>query len=384
MALSTATGAASFDRTANTFPIDLSMELSEVIRPDNEAFLSRVGASSLTASQRTHYWVEDKLNPNSATEDGTGINSSVTSVTVASGQGGRFKAGTLFRDAASGKTEVMRVTAVSTDTLTIERGHGSTSGEAHAASFTIHIIGHTKQEGWKPTQEDWTQERTSVYNYLSTVGRGITLTRVRQLVNNAPIASELAHQSAYRLREIGRELDSILINGIRSASAGSDTDYGSSAGLIEYVSASGGNTDTTSESFTEAVVNDMFQQIWNDAGGLENGFILMGGALKRVFATFDQAYRRSDFNARTAGFTVDRFLTDMGTELECIVDPWMPADVVVIGDLSKVRFGPLMGDGVALEELAKTGRTIEYMVSGSYTAEVRNALDAFAYHNNLS
>lgn len=281
----------------------------------------------------------------------------------------------------------MRVTDVSTDTLTIERGHGSTSGETHGSGttgFDIQIIAHTKQEGWKPTQEDWTQERTSVYNYLQVFGFGITLARERQLVDQTVIASELAHQSAYRLKEFARMLDGSLINGIRSASSGSDTDYGSMGGLIEFASQATGNTDTTTESLTENVVNEMYERIYDDAGGVERGFILVGGALKRVISTFDQAYRRSDFNTRMAGFTVEKFLTDLGAELEVIVDPWMPADVLVMGDLAKIKCGPLQGDAVALEELAKTGRVLEYMVTGSYTAEFRNALETLSYHNNLS
>jgi len=57
MGLATAVGAPSFNRTANTFVIDLSRQLSEVIRPDNTAFLDRVGSASMVAIQRAHYWV---------------------------------------------------------------------------------------------------------------------------------------------------------------------------------------------------------------------------------------------------------------------------------------------------------------------------------------
>ena len=206
----------------------------------------------------------------------------------------------------------------------------------------------------------------------------------RQLVDDSVIASEIALQSAYWLKEFARMLDGSLINGIRSGAAASDTVYGSMGGLLEFVSASGGNTDTTTEDLTENVINEMVELIWNDAGQINNGFILVSGALKSVIATFDQAYRRSDFNTRAVGFTVERFLSDLGFELEVIVDPWMPNDVVVVGDLSKVKCGPLNGDAVKLEELAKTGRTLEYMVSGGYTCEIRNALKCFAYHNNLS
>ena len=383
MALATATGQATFDRTTNTFVIDLEKELAEMIRPDNQAFLDRVGSNTLTAVQRTKYWAEDELNPYSAQASGS-LDASATSLTVQSGQGKRFVIGTLFKDKAKGKTEVMRVTAVSTDTLTIERGHGSTSGETHAADFNIQIIAHTKQEGWKPTQEDWTKERTSVYNYCQIFGMGITLSKSRQQVEQTVIASELAHQMAYRLKEISRQLDGSLINGIRSGNAPSDTEYGSMGGLIEFASQSAGNINSTTEDLTETVINAMMKQIWDDAGGVENGFILVSGALKRVIATFDQAYRRSDFDQKHAGFTVEKFLTDLGFWLEVIVDPWVLDDVVVIGDLNKVKCGPLRGDAMAMEQLAKTGRTLEYMVSGQYTAMFKNATSSFSYHNNLS
>lgn len=365
----------------------MSTELAETIRPDNTAFLDRVGSASMTAVQRIHYWTEDELNPyTAACSSGDSLIADDTDVTldVATGHGVRFKAGTLFKDAAIGKTEVMQVTNVSTNQLTIVRGYGSTSAQTHAASFVIQIIAHTKQEGWKPTQEDWTKERTSQYNRLQIFGRGITLARERQLVDQTVIASEVAHQSAYRLKEISRELNGSLINGIRSAATDSDTVYGSLGGLIEFASQSTGNITTTTENLTETVINNMVEQIYNDAGQLLNGFILCGGALKRVIATFDQAYRRSEFNTRAAGFTVEQFLSDLGFQLEVIVDPQMPADVIVVGDLSQIKCGPLQGDAMRLEELAKTGRTMEYMVSGGYTAEFRNALYVLAYHSNLS
>lgn len=384
MALASAVGAASFDITDGTGKLDLSEELAEIIRLDNTSFLNRIGAGGFTATQRTHRWNEDKLNPNTATLD-EALDASETGVDVATGHGERFVAGTLFKFNERNKTEVCRVTTVSTDTLTVERGHGSTSGETHATATEIIIIAHTKQEGWKPTQEDWTQERSAVNNYTQIFGMGITLARTRQEIEHAGIASEFAHQTAYRLKEIMRSLDSSLINGIKSATESGDADYGSMEGIIEYVSASTGNITTTQEDLTEAVVNALYKDIWDDSGGaLGRGFILVGGALKRVISTFDQAYRRTDFDTRRVGFTVERFLTDLGFELEVIVDPWMPDDVMIIGDLDRVKVGPLQGDTMAAEMLAKTGRTIEAMVTGQYTCEVRNALDAFGIHTNLA
>ena len=181
-----------------------------------------------------------------------------------------------------------------------------------------------------------------------------------------------------------RSLDSSLINSIKSASESSDTDYGSMGGIIEFVNVSDGNRTTTAEDLTEAVTNALYKLIWDDSGGaISRGFILVGGALKRVISTFDQAFRRNDFSSRVAGFVVEKFITDLGFELEVIVDPWMPDDTMIIGDLDRLRVMPLQGDSVAVENLAKTGRLIEAMVTGQYTMEVRNAKEAFGIHRNL-
>lgn len=385
MALESFGGAASYDVTANTNQLDISDVLAEIIRPDNTILTSRIGISGFTAKQTTKRWNEDSLNPNTATatNDAAGtLDTSETSMTVASGHGGRFKVGTLFKDAAQGKTEVMQVTAVSTDTLTIVRGYGSTSGEAHSAAFSIMIIGHTKQDGWKPTQEDWTKERGAQYNYTQVFGRGLNISYTRRAIDNTAIPDEFAHQVAYRLQEISRELDSTVINSIRSASAGSDTVYRSMGGIIEFTSAAGGNTDATAENFTETIVNDMCESILND-GGVPN-FILMSPSKKRTFSTFDQAYRRMSFDSKVAGYVVEQFISDTGFMLNAIVDPWIPNDVVVVGDINRIKIGPLQNDAMRVEELARTGRAYEAMVTGQYTAEFRNALEAFAIHTNLN
>lgn len=218
------------------------------------------------------------------------------------------------------------------------------------------------------------------------MGYGIAITRRRQAVSHAGVPSEFSHQAAYRLKEFMRQLDSSVINSIRSASEGSSTDYSSMGGLIEFSSQAGGNTDTTAEALTPSVINAMIKQIWDDGGMVAGGrlFCLVGGVQKRKISAFDQAYRRMDFDSKTAGYLVERFISDLGFEVEVIVDPWVPDDTCIIGDLNRVRVGPLSGEGVAMEDVAKTGRLIEAMISGEYTAEFRNAVEAFAIHTNLS
>jgi len=385
MALAATTPLASYDQSAGEF-LDLSNELAEIIRRDNVSFLSRVGISG-EATETTHSWMEDSLNANSATSLATAdgvLDATDTSLTVASGQGVRFRVGTLFKDKAAGKTEVMQVTAISTDALTIVRGYGSTSGETHGSgttAFEIQIIAHTNQEGQDPNA-DTSKVRTKVSNFTQIFQYGINISASMRAVMQAGVADEFTFQIARRLMEAMRELDSSLVAGIKSASAGSDSVYRSMGGIIEFASQSDGNVTTTTEALTLSVVNDMCKQIWDD-GGVPN-FILVGGKQKRAISAFDQSARRSSYDGTVAGYVVDRVITDLGFILDVITDPWMPDDVAVVGDLNKVRVMPLRNSAMRAEDLAKTGSASKSQIYGEYTAEFRNAKEAMAYHNNLS
>ena len=64
--------------------------------------------------------------------------------------------------------------------------------------------------------------------------------------------------------------------------------------------------------------------------------------------------------------------------------PWMPDDTIVIGDLNRLRVGPLQSNAVSLRDVAKTGEAIEAYIYGDYTMEVRNATEAFSMHTGLT
>lgn len=378
MALATVTPLASFDQSAGEF-LDLSNELAEIIRRDNTSFLSRVGITG-EAVETTHSWMEDSLNANTATLDESGFDSSETDMTFVSTS--NIRVGSLLRNTSeAGKTEVIQVTLVDSATVcTVVRGYGSTTGEAHSTASTWAIM-NPSQEGQDPPA-DASKVRTKVSNYTQIFQYGINVSHTMRSVLQAGVADEFTFQVARRLMEAMRELDMALVLGIKSASAGSDTVYRSMGGIIEWANQATGNLNTTSEALTLSVVNAMAEQIWND-GGYPN-FILVGGKQKRKISTFDQSARRSVYDSTVAGYVVDRVLTDLGFVLDVIVDPWMPDDTAVVGDLNKIRCMPLRNSAMRAEDLAKTGAAFKAQIYGEYTCEVRNAIQAFAHHNNLT
>lgn len=378
MALAGSTPLASYDQAAGEF-LDLSNELAEIIRRDNTSFLSRIGISG-EATETTHSWMEDALNGNTVVLDESGFDSSEGDMTVVSTS--LVRVGSLLRNTSeAGKTEVVQVTAVTNaTTLAIVRGYGSTTGEAHTTGSIWAII-HPGQEGQDPPA-DASVIRTKVSNFTQIFQYGINVSHTMRSVLQAGVADEFTFQVARRLMEAMRELNMALVLGIKSASAGSDAVYRSMGGIVEFASQSTGNLTTTAEALSLTAVNAMAKQIW-DAGGYPN-FILVGGKQKRVISTFDQSARRSVYDSTVAGYVVDRVLTDLGFVLDVIVDPWMPDDVAIVGDLGKIRVMPLRNSAMRAEDLAKTGASFKAQIYGEYTAEFRNAIESTAHHNNLT
>ena len=378
MALAATTPLASYDQANGEF-LDLSNELAEIIRRDNTSFLSRLGISG-SATETKHSWMEDSLNANTVTLDESGFDSSETDMTLVSTAAVRV--GSLLRNVSeAGKTEVVQVTSVDSATvLTIVRGYGSTTGEAHTTGSTWNVI-NPSQEGQDPNA-DTSKVRTKVSNYTQIFQYGINVSHTMRSVLQAGVSDEYTFQVARRLMEAMRELDASIVGGISSSSQGSDTVYRSMGGIIEFASQATGNLNTTSEALTLSVINAMAKQIWDD-GGYPN-FVLVGGKQKRAISTLDQSARRSVYDTTVAGYVVDKIITDLGFILDVIVDPWMPDDTAIVGDIGKCRVMPLANSAMRAEDLAKTGAAFKGQIYGEYTCEYRNAIQAFAHHNALT
>lgn len=369
------------------YKLDLSEVLAAILLDDTD-FVSVIGISGEAATQTKHQWVEDALNATTAlqsggtaaqmalgTTSGTILRLSASHITRS-----KITAGTLLKDALSGKTEVVQVTGVSGTSATVTRGYGGTSAQTHAAAATWEIIANPRPQGMDgPADESTT--RSLVYNFTQIFSKGVIITGTAQAIDHAGISAEDDYQVDMRLRELKRELDRTAIMGVRAPNDVAATTYGTMGGIIEFVGFIGaGNNNGTAETLTPSVLNTMIKNCWDD--GLMPDMVLVGGVQKQKISAFDQEFRRSTLDSRRAGYTVEEFVSDLGVNLRVVVDRWVPNDVCIVFDSSKVKIMPLKGRAFALEQLAKTGDANKWQILGEYTMEVRNA-SAAAYHFNL-
>ena len=379
MALINPSQAASFDQS-DVYKLDLSEVLAAILLDDTD-FISVLGVSDQVATQTKHSWVEDALNATTFKITNGALASEATAVGISSSQLARVTAGTLFKNQLSGMSEVMQVTAVGAVSATITRGYGATSAQDHLALATFEIIAHPRPQGMAGPKDESTV-RSLKHNFTQIFSKGVKITGTANSIEHAGVSVEDDYQIDLRLRELKRELDRTAIMGVRAPNDVDASTYGTMGGVIDFVGwIEAANVNSTAETMTPAVLNAMALQVYND-GGMPD-LLLVGGVQKQKISAFDAEFRRSTLDSRRAGYTVEEFVTDLGINLRVVVDRWVPNDVALVLDSSKVKLMPLKGRAFFLEKLGKTGDSEDWQIVGEYTMEVRNAAQAHAYHSNL-
>jgi len=378
MALSSADSLASFDQTASY--TDISPVLATILLADT-ATLGLIGMGE-PALKADHRYNEDSLNDNFITAAEALDNSETTfDITDAS----KLRVGALLRDQAAGKSEILQVTAISTNALTVVRGYGSTDAETHADAATFTVVGQPVQEG-DETISDISAGRSQVTNYTQIFKRTVktsgTLQAETSNGQHPGVPNEMKYQIMQRSLEMKVELNTAALLSVISSDAGSDSSYRSMKGLREFLTASGGNSASVGGPLTEAAVNAAYRAAWDDGGDPRD---LIGNADQITrFAGFNSAKLRVAPSDRVAGVFVEKYLTEYGAELSLTMDRWMPKDEIALIDKSRVFLSPLKGRGLALKPLAPIGDAERAQLLMETTLTVKNATKAHAYRTGLS
>lgn len=382
MALSDFDGLASYDLGANAGAhLDLSDELHAVLNADT-FLLGRIAVKGM-ATNVDHYWVEESLNATYVTlaEE---LDASETGVDVVSASG--VQIGALLVDETLGKQEVMQVTAISGTTLTVVRavGDSAPAAETHANSSRLRIIGRPKPEG-DETVTDETVARTRKHNVCQIFKKEVFISGTQTAIKMAGVPSEYQHQLAMRMLELRREMGMTAYASVKitnSGSGGSDSVYRSMDGIRNFVRGNSSQLITTAEAISESVVNKVYRKIYDQGGEAD---FAVGSADQMTY--FSEMYKdkiRLAPSDKMRGVFVTKFLTDLGVELDLVIDRWaLPGDLL-IGDTKRLALVPLQGRALQATPLAKQGDALRGMMVGEYTLEVHNAGQAFALHSGLT
>ncbi|MEM9881676.1 MAG: DUF5309 family protein, partial [Planctomycetota bacterium] len=359
------TGKATY--SAGTSLPELAADVSDIVgivSPYETPLLDHLGDPQRSATSTVHEWLEDTLLPNTDTADGS-VNASATSIDV--DHGDRFRVGDQVQ--AAGSREVIFVTAVSSNTLTVSRGYGGTTAASIADGATLSILGNAALEGDDAPTTRFTN-RVRKQNYTQIFTAGIEVSGSQLAARQAAVDDEMDYQKQERLRELVRDLENCVINGAAAASGavGSATTRRTMRGIIPSLATN--VTDGSGNALTEATLNAALRDIWETSNGPVDT-IVVGGAQKRAINGFVTASR--GFGPATERFKdlVSVYESDFGV-CRVVLSRWVPRDSVLLIDSSRIDVLPLSGRSFQFKPLAATGDSDAGQVLGEYTLELRN------------
>jgi hypothetical protein len=368
------TGKATY--SAGTTLPELAEDVSDligIISPYETPLLDALGDPLREAASTHHEWLEDELLPNKdAIDDDTYTDPDVDTDFVVD-NGSRFRVGDQIQ--VEGSEELMLVTGINSNTLTVVRGYAGTTAEDLADNQVINILGNAALEGAdKPGARFTNRSRCSNYTQIFTAT--VEVSGTDMAASQLGLADETDFQKQERLRELIRDLENTVVNGGQPASnpEGSGSVRRSMKGIIQHLSTNvfhtGDSGFPSGTALDEAKINYVLRKIWESSNGNVD-LIVVGGFQKRKINAFCADSRTYGATDTTFTNLVSIYESDFGV-CRIVTSRWIPQEAALFLDSSRVNVLPLAGRGFHFKPLASGGDYECGELIGEYTLELKN------------
>jgi len=343
------------------------------------AFLTMLGfpGSLETITENHHKWAEDKLNPDSGTLDDATLTDVATTINVTAGQGVRFRAGDVLQ--FDGSRELIDLTSVSTDALTVVRSYRSTTGEAQVQGDVLQVVNNPNTEAGnaktaRPTTLTQGDNWTEMFDDTASVTG-----KMRKVTNIGNVGDQLDHQVLRVQQDLVRRVARTVLNGKRQASneEGTLSEASTMDGLVQMLIGGSDSVvvDAAGGALTEDLLNQALEDSWTRGG--TPTLLAASPKQKRALSKLAEGRVRLQVEDSTLGIVIDRFVSDFGIVDVMEPDRYIPKDALLILDRGRLSLKKLGagGDPFESEDLAKTGHVDDRMVSIELTLEAKNTGD---------
>ncbi len=355
-------------------------DLIGLISPFETPLLDHLGDPRRVATSTIHEWLENALLPNTDTINQLSFSpdaTNATSITVTSGP--RFRIGDQVRPELTTGREVMLVTAIAGNVLTLTRRYGGTPGGALANGMKLTILGNAALEGDdRPTTQFSARSRKRNYTQIFTAA--VEVSGSMLAARQHGVADEMDYQKSERLRELLRDLENCVINGIAPPTnqQGSSTIRRTMNGIIASISThqftpgtgvipAGGGTGNT---LTEIVLNSAIRTVWEQSSARIDTIVASGAQKRKIndFLTNSRIYEAGEIRVTNR---VAVYESDFGV-CRVLLSRSVPSDTILLLDSSRLSVLPLAGRSFQFKPLAPTGDSSAGMLIGEYTLEMLN------------
>ena len=227
-------------------------------------------------------------------------------------------------------------------------------------------------------------------NYTQISDKVVEVSDTNEAVNGAGDAQRKAKQIAYKLKELKRDMETMLVGDNNAAVAGSSGTARETASLTAFLKTNvdrgtgGANptlsgttegypnaaaTDGTLRALTETMLKDVIASCWDE--GAEPTIVLCGSGVKqKISSTFTgSATRYRDISDKKVVASIDLYVSDFG-ELQIVPTRFIRSRDVFVLDPSYARVGYLQT--TKQKPLARTGHSDRTLISTEYGLQVDN------------
>lgn len=341
--------------------IDMSSALDK-LHPTDTPLLLRIGKDSLrdACTAVKHEWLEDDVRGTTSLVTNNPLAMGGTTLNVTGGDGVKFRA----QDILKIEDELVRVTSIATDALTITRGWGGSTDAAHAQNSVVTLIAPALPQG-SATLGQRTTTKTGKFNYTQIFEEEVVVSATMQATKKYTQQNDPEYQIGSQLEVLGVNMERTLLFGRKNQATSSLP--GAMDGILPIFSTNVYNK--AGAALTQTFLEDGMQAIW--AAGGKPTLAVVNATQQRRINTFLDGYRETDYSDEKLGAVVRRYHTVFG-DIDILLDRHMPDTEVWILDESKIGFGPLTGRALAVTKLPPTSREFDtWQMSGEYTAEIR-------------
>ena len=224
-------------------------------------------------------------------------------------------------------------------------------------------------------------------NYTQISAKVVEVSSTNQAVNGVANAQTVAKQVAYKLSELKRDMEKMLLDNVAAAAGASGTARqtaglpaflttnvergtgganGTTSGTGEagYVDAAA--TDGTQRAITEALLKSVIASCWDE--GAEPSIVLCGSSQKQTISGFTgNATKFQEVDGKKLTAAVDIYISDFG-DLQIVPARHVRARDVLVLDPSYAEVAYLQT--AKQEPLAKTGLSERRLISAEYGLQV--------------
>jgi hypothetical protein len=309
-------------------------------------------------TQTSHQWFEDEVYADETKVNGAKLVSDTSVVVV---DGSIFRANDIIKIGE----ELLKVTAVATNTLTVVRGYAGTTAAAIADQAKVEFQFVEGVEGADARAARY-KARTAKSNKTMIFDDSIEISGTAQAVTQYGISDLYEYEKQKKQLELALQLEKALINGV----AYENGQTRQMAGVRSFIQSN--VTDASNGAVSANLLNDSLQAIYEKGGfaGGGNFKIMVPAKQKRAISAIDnnKLYITQAENSR--GQVVDQFVSDFG-QFEIVLNNNLDAKELLVVDTNRMAVRPLVGREFFHKYLGEVGDFTKGMLVGEYTLEFK-------------